>query len=234
MNQKNETDNKIDFSDLKTKIHFCCVGSTDSGEQNQINSLIISIIKCIQDKVTQNHIIIVNDFAPYYKSTKRIPFSSVFDIERLNSYLKKYNIQLVDKNFVQMNIIAVEYGINETYINITDKVVELFYKDNLLKIDKNTNINSLYNDPVPGVKKELVVQYTINNTNYRITEIFQENGFVYIDYSSLNHKRWLYNPEILNNSWVNHGLVNELLENLCAVKLRSTNTAHHLLIQPLI
>jgi hypothetical protein len=133
-----------------------------------------------------------------------------------------------------MNIIAVEYGINETYINITDKVVELFYKDNLLKIDKNTNINSLYNDPVPGVKKELVVQYTINNTNYRITEIFQENGFVYIDYSSLNHKRWLYNPEILNNSWVNHGLVNELLENLCAVKLRSTNTAHHLLIQPLI
>ena len=47
MNKKNETNNKIDFSDLKTKIHFCCIGSTDSGEQNQINSLIVSIIKCI-------------------------------------------------------------------------------------------------------------------------------------------------------------------------------------------
>ena len=127
MNKKNETNNKIDFSDLKTKIHFCCIGSTDSGEQNQINSLIVSIIKCIQHTVTENHIIIVNDFAPYYKSTKRIPFSSVFDIKSLNSYLKKYNIQLVDKNFVQMNIISVEYGINETYINITDKVLELFY-----------------------------------------------------------------------------------------------------------
>lgn len=226
MNQKYEADNTSNFNDLETKIHFCCIGSTESDVREQINSLIVSILKCIQHTKSQNHIIIVNDFAPNYKSTKRIPFSSVFDIEGANKYLKKYNIQLVDKNSVQMNIIEVKYGINETFINITDKVIELFYKDNILKIDKNTNINGLYFDPVPGVKKEIVVQYTINNTNYKITETFPENGFVYIDYSSLNHKRWLYIPEISNDLCVNTGLVEELLSNLRAVQFISTNMGH--------
>ena len=200
----------------ETRVRFCGIGSFGSGLCNQINSLVAAIYKCIvQNKDnTINNLIIVNDFSPDYKSPNRMPFSLIFDIESLNNYLKKYNIYIVDKNDIHMNIDYVKYGANGTFSNVTNNVVEQFFKNNILKIDKNFPMNGLVGDPCPGVHKQLIIEYTLNNRNFKFTEVFKEGEFVYIDFLNVNHKRWVTVNTIFNELQENRPLIEEILTNV--------------------
>ena len=200
----------------ETRVSFCGIGSFGSGLCNQVNSLVAAIYKCItQNKDnTVNNLIIVNDFSPDYKSPNRMPFNLIFDIESINNYLKKYNIYIIDKNDIHMSIHSVQYGTEDIFIDLTDVVKEKFYRNNIIKIDRNFPMNELNGDPVPNVKKMLKVKYSLNNLNFTFTEIFQENEFVYIDYSNVNHKRWVTTNTLFKELQENREIVEEIVSNI--------------------
>lgn len=200
---------------LETKVSYCGIGMLKSGLCNQINSLVSSIYNCITspDK-NVNNLIIVNDFSPDYKSPDRVSFNRIFDLDSINNYLKKYKIFIIDKNDIQMNIESVRYGENDSFVNVTNQVIENFYKNNILKIDKNVSMNELAGDPCPGVQKKLIIKYTLNNQNFKFTEIFKENEFVYIDFSNVNHKRWKTVNTIFNELQENRPIIEEILMNV--------------------
>lgn len=200
----------------ETRVNFCGIGSFGSGLCNQINSLVAAICKCIaQNKDnTINNLIIVNDFSTDYKSPDRMSSNLIFDIESLNDYLQKYNIYIIDKNDIRMNIDSVKYGTEDIFIDLTDVVKDKFYRDNILKIDRNFPINELKGDPVPNVKKTLKIRYSLNNLKFKFTQTFQENEFVYIDYSNVNHKRWVTTNTLFTELQENREIVEEILSNI--------------------
>jgi len=67
-------------------------------------------------------------------------------------------------------IIKAEYGILNKYIDITDKVIELFVKNNELYIPKSTNLNNVFTDPYFSLPKEIKIELTINNKTIYICE----------------------------------------------------------------
>lgn len=200
----------------ETRVIFCGIGSFGSGLCNQINSLVAAIYKCIvQNKNnTINNLIIVNDFSPDYKSPDRLSSNLIFDIESLNDYLQQYNICVIDKNDIHMNIDSVKYGTEDIFIDLTDVVKDKFYRDNILKIDRNFPINELKGDPVPNVKKTLKIRYSLNNLKFNFTQTFQEGEFVYIDYSNVNHKRWVATNTIFTELQENREIVEEIVSNI--------------------
>jgi hypothetical protein len=66
-------------------------------------------------------------------------------------------------NDFKLVILKVEYGMNDNYIDITDKVKELFFKDNKLFIPKEIKLNDVFTDPYYGISKEIKIFALINN-----------------------------------------------------------------------
>ena len=71
-------------------------------------------------------------------------------------------------------IISAEYGICNNYIDITHKVKTLFFKDNILFIPKNTNLNKITHDPCVGFTKEIKIYALV--CDYPITICEKENN----------------------------------------------------------
>jgi hypothetical protein len=103
----------------------------------------------------------------------------IIDINHINNYLKDYNIILIPKNKVRLDILKVEYGIMgiNTY-DITDKIKELCLKsDKYFFMPKNEiNFNGINGDPVPGYIKEVFIYYKINDINY-FTSILEKDSY---------------------------------------------------------
>ena len=70
-----------------------------------------------------------------------------------------------------LQIVNVEYGMNDKYINITDKVKELFLKNNQLFISKKINLNNTFNDPCFGIQKEIRIIALLNNKPINLSAI---------------------------------------------------------------
>jgi inositol phosphorylceramide mannosyltransferase catalytic subunit len=52
------------------------------------------------------------------------------------------------------------YGLkNKSTIDVTEKFIELFIKDNKLLIEKDTHFNKHFSDPLPNIYKRLYIQY---------------------------------------------------------------------------
>lgn len=146
-------------------IYYTKIGQHGSGLTNQIFTFITSIII---SKYMNKCVIICDHFYNDFSDHKTTPASEILDIEKMNIFLKKYNIVLFDKNNVNFNIKNIKYGINGTMVDITDKIVDKFYNEEfqVLHIPKMFDLNSIKGDPVPGVKKEIIIQYTINNMQF--------------------------------------------------------------------
>jgi hypothetical protein len=71
---------------------------------------------------------------------------------------------------IDLTILNVIYGANDKYIDITDKIKELFLKENQLFIPKETNFNQLFSDPCFCVQKEIKIDALINNVYLHICE----------------------------------------------------------------
>jgi hypothetical protein len=69
-----------------------------------------------------------------------------------------------------LQILNVEYGKNDNSINITSKIIELFFKDNQLFIPKETNLNDLFGDPCFGIEKEIKINALVDNIPIYICE----------------------------------------------------------------
>lgn len=155
-------------------IYYTKIGNSGSGFTNQMFTFITSIIL---SKNTKKSVIICDNFYNDYLNHTSTPISEILDMEGLNVFLKKYKITVFDKNNIDFKIQRVEYGKNDKKIDITNNIVEYFFDPDMcvLHIPKMFDLNKIKGDPNPGVKKDLIIQYTINNIEFN--EINSE-GFV--------------------------------------------------------
>lgn len=158
-------------------INYSRIGQLGAGFTNQIFCLITSIIMTHYER--KKIIIIDNFYSDYSINDSGVCISKIFDIVRINNYLKKYDVLIFDKYNVNFKINNVYYGFGDKVVNLTDKVIELFYKDNTLHIPKNTNLNSLCGDPCFGIQKILTIDYSLSSSNsvsesYNFVETFSE------------------------------------------------------------
>ena len=116
--------------------------------------------------------------------------------QEINGYLED-DIVLCEKN--DLVILNVEYGCNNTYINVTNKVKELYLKNNNLILLKKINLNDIFGDTCSGIQKELKIDVLINNKYVCICEKeingYLENDIIII--CEINNLDFFNNPKIL-------------------------------------
>jgi hypothetical protein len=141
-----------------SKIFYLKIANEKTGLCNQIYSLASAICNCI--KYNKN-IVIISNFMKSIDTNNYCPISEIFNLNKLNLFLKKNNITLFDHNYINISDMRVKYGRIDSNIDITDKVKNIHNK---IIINKNTNINLLCEDPIINCTKKIFVSFYLNNT----------------------------------------------------------------------
>ena len=92
----------------------------------------------------------------------------------LRNSLKKMRVSydtLPESNTKVVEIVSAHYGHNETKVDVTDKVVDMYLKNESIKAS-----NRLGKDPCPGQQKKLVIQYIFGRE--LLTKTFAEGSVV--------------------------------------------------------
>jgi hypothetical protein len=86
-------------------------------------------------------------------------------LEKWNVALREYNITIIPKNKVRLEVVKVLYGLRDTQmIDVTHIVTERFLQPNRLFVPKGTSINEVAgDDPCPGKYKQIYIEYTLNS-----------------------------------------------------------------------
>ena len=115
-------------------MYYTKIGYKGAGFTNQIIALITGII---QAYARGEKVLVVDDFLNDINDTIYTPASEIFDLEKMNVFLKeKYDIIIIDKNNVQFEILSVKYGIDDThYMDLTECVKKIYSDTNKLYID---------------------------------------------------------------------------------------------------
>jgi hypothetical protein len=83
-------------------------------------------------------------------------------VKEFNGYLENA-IEIYENN---LHILNAEYGANNNYINITNKVKQFFLKNKNLIIPKKINLNKIFGDNCMGIQKEIKIHAVNNNPIY--------------------------------------------------------------------
>jgi len=155
-------------------IYYSKIHEEQGGLTNQIFAFVTSIL--IANVLTHEKAIIYEDFLCDYKGGKKETISNIFDLEKMNVYLKKeFDVVIFDKKNVTFKINSVKYGSSSSTIDITKEVINNFYneKDNSFFISKFVDFNSINGDPCPCVSKKLYINYSLND--YTFEDVFNED-----------------------------------------------------------
>jgi hypothetical protein len=178
-----------------TRIGLC---TTDfkTGLSNQI----FTLIYCLLIAKSHNHkVMVVDHFLDDFEKGGWTPISEIMNLDKLNVFFKnKYDIIIIDKNSnIRCKINYIKYGSREINIDITEELIQKYFNNDSFIIDKNINFNSIKGDPLPGVKKELFLNYTINN--YTVEEVYEENlkDHIIIDFYRAYYHHQFTNPDIV-------------------------------------
>ena len=184
-------------------IYYSKINTSGAGFTNQIFSLITSIIIACKNG---NKVVAVDSFLNDISKTNYTPISQIFNIKEMNIFLKKtYGIIIVDKYDINFELSNVKYGTKTNNIDLTASIIEKFYKDNTLYINKNTIFNDIQGDPCFGKLKNVFFTYKINE--YIIEETYDEHLLEDINIDFLN------SPYILTFNWINSHNTN-MFENI--------------------
>ena len=144
---------------------------------------------------------IFGDPVPFTKKYLRIKIlvnNLVFEIceSEICGFLE--NDIFIDNRINNIKIVNAKYGIDNNYIDVINKVSVYFLKNNYLKILKSTILNDIFGDPIPGLKKKLLIDILFYNEQIRITEN-EYCGLLENDIIIDNRPKQLENWELLNN-----------------------------------
>lgn len=187
------------------QIYYCKINDKQSGLCNQIFAFITGIIIA---KINAKKIVIVDVFLNDYLKNIVTPISHIINLEKLNVFLKQYDICVLDKYYTKLNIHKVTYGIERNYIDVTKIITDKFYKNNTFGIHSYENLHLLgFNDPLPGRMKYLEITYSLNNMEF-IDKYNESGGFLKepilfnLNNTFFNYKMgWInkYNKEMFDN-----------------------------------
>ena len=151
-------------------MYYLKIGNNGAGFTNQIFALVGGIKLAYR---MGQKIVIVDHFLNDINNTTFSPITEIIDIKKINDYLyNNYGIIIVDKYNTTLDILSVKYGSNETnYIDITEYIKTKYFNKNL-SIDKNCRFNDINGDPCPGIVKQIILKYKLNE--YIIEEKYDE------------------------------------------------------------
>lgn len=176
-----------------------------------------SIAGTLTDAIKMNkHMLIINNFQTDIHTHETTALSKILDLYKTNLFLEKYNIKILDTNYLHIKINKITFGLDNDIVDVTNEILELcnsyFLKNNIFHISKDINLCELKGDPLPYVTKKLYLDYNICGYNFK-TEYIEQNSHllnhVHINLSYLVHdvvKTW--------NTPENQSLFNEILQNL--------------------
>ena len=194
-------------------VYYLNLAQPHTGLCNQLFSLFSTIIYCIKNKIKY---ILVDKFLREINTSNYVNISTIFNLKKLNTLLKSYNVIVVDSLLQNFKIKKVVYGTVDCNIEITDTFNSLFFRDSSIKISTNDNFNELFNgDLIPFNRKQLVVYL---EPEYNIT-LSEKNGYILKDINiNLNNLIECNNFELTPN-WdllkTNKDLSDFLFENMC-------------------
>jgi hypothetical protein len=128
------------------------------------------------------------DPKPFVKKSLKIQYmlnNVVSEICRQeeNGYLLDDIIINIHNNSINSNISKNEFkliGVTYGEMNVTSIFSQKFLKQNSINIPKKTNLNQIFGDPKPFVKKSLKIEYVLNNNTNKIEEK-ENNGLLMND-----------------------------------------------------
>ena len=144
------------------KLILVCADS-DFGFTNQIFYFISSILLAHKNK---QKVVVAPDL---FDTTNKKWYNDMFNLNKINEYLKKYDILLINKYTNKFRIDRVVYGIDNDIVDLTHEITCQFYQNNVLRIPKETNFNDFKGDPVKGEYKKLTIDYSINGRAFSET-----------------------------------------------------------------
>jgi hypothetical protein len=133
------------------------------GFTNQIFKMVSSII--IAHK-TNKKVIILPDI---FDTTNRMLHSNIFNVQKINEHLKKYDILSINRHCQNFRIDKVVYGFENDLVDLTNEIKNRFYQNNVLRIPKEINLNHLQGDPIKNKSKQLTIDYSINDHAFKET-----------------------------------------------------------------
>lgn len=180
-------------------IFYLKISNENTGLCNQIYSLVTSICYSIKNNI---NIIIISDFLKSIHTNNYTPISHVFNLNKLNVFLKKNKIILIDHNYINIQNIKIKYGMIHKYNDITDKIK---FNSRKIIIKKDTNINLLCEDPLPNLKKKIFINFNLNDILFEF--VYDEYaGYlledIVIDFENMNFKM-MHDWSILKESSYN-------------------------------
>ena len=201
------------FKKQDNNIYYCKLGSRGGGLTNQLYSLISCIFKCIHLNNFEK-IIVLDDFLTDINTNIYKSVDDIFDLESINIYLKKYNIFLLSKHNINLNIASILYGIEPNKIDITQMIRDLYCTSNSLYVSSKTDLNNLFGDPFKEVKKNIYITYKLNNCDYTIYDTFIEYENIIINFNNFDNVNWHRQDNIRKEVRANNALITELLANI--------------------
>lgn len=140
---------------------FVRVGMMGCGLTNQIGFIISGIMYA---KLQRKQFVILDDFNCNFNTISPRPISEIIDLDYLNQFLTRFDIHVLDKHNISVEVLSVKYGSLGTVIDITNETKKRFLVNGKLLIHKGININDIKGDPVPGITKHLFIKYRVNDT----------------------------------------------------------------------
>jgi len=107
-------------------IFYYRISNAGSGMTNQLFTFITGILIAIHNN---KNIMILDNFSCDFQEGKLTPISEIIDLEKLNTFLKKkeINLTLFDKYKVTLDLPLITYGINNKVIDVTSRIVDCCY-----------------------------------------------------------------------------------------------------------
>lgn len=167
---------------------FCKLGFHQAGLCNQLYSL--ANVLTVASLQQGNKVIILDDFVTDITTKLTKPSKHIIDLDALNVILKDDKIHVCYKTEIVMELITVEYGLkHKRTVNITDKVIQKFWKKNSLHIPVGFVLNDLCEeDPCPGLCKQVYIYYTLNGIPFM--KVFHERVLAQRRAIKLNHANY--------------------------------------------
>lgn len=157
---------------MKSNIVYCKLGFSGLGLFNQLYSLVNSMI--VANSSETHTVVIVDSFLTDIQSNIYCEPDEVLDFDQMNSFLRPYNISIINKWRVQIEIVSVHFGLYDKNIVDITKIVkeQFFHGENQLIFPKGTDFNSFCVDPCCGEHKLIYVNYLLNGHEFQ--SVFDE------------------------------------------------------------
>ena len=81
---------------------------------------------------------------------------------------KLFNIKILDRLDINLNITYASFGTEKINIDVTEEIKKMLSENNMI-LDTNLKIMETFGDPCYGSRKKLYIKYTINDYPLEIT-----------------------------------------------------------------